>query len=291
MNKKALKSPLKILAATSVTIFSLLSVFTSTAAWFDSQRNLKNGANEMAVSVTGDLESINIYRATTADVNGYAFNPVPTQTIIAEWTGGEPVFKYKNAGDAEYSDYTSSAKITMNPNVIIDNVSMEDPFSPLSPYHPLMLVIEYREEIDASEKKVKISAETNKNFLTPAKSVTNVNLPAETIAATGNPMSSFIKTYSKGYDKDDEVDFSFTSSTLESSSSIQKSSFATLNGDQLPTFNSSPVFFTDNQNQIKKVALILEYNIEVIEYIYYYHLGESILDNTITAICDWSLMI
>ena len=47
----ASKTALKLVSATSMTVFSLLSVFTATAAWFDSQRNLNEGASQAAPSI------------------------------------------------------------------------------------------------------------------------------------------------------------------------------------------------------------------------------------------------
>ena len=291
MSKNALRSPLKVLAATSVAIFSLLTVFTSTAAWFDSRRTLNNGANQMEVNVVGDLDTIDIYRPTTATVEEYVFGSTPIQTIhVKDWDSGMAVFEYKNAGDSSYSPYTTDAAVNMNPTITIGGESLPDPFSPLSPYHPLMMVFTYRSEVNAAQDKVKISAETSHNFLTPSKTPTGEALAAETILSAGNPLSSFIRTYSKGYDANTSVPLTYTASALEDSS-MQKGSFATLNGNDVPTFNSSPVFYTKNTGNIKKVAVIFEYYIDVIEYIYSYHLTNAVLENTITTVCDWSLYV
>lgn len=272
-----------------MTIFSLMAVFTGTLAWFNANRVINNGANQMEIGVVGDLESVTIYRADAASLEGYTFNQTPIQTIrVSNWSGGTPVLQYKNAGDADWSDYSGAAAINMNPNIIVDGDSLEDPFTPLSPYHPLLMVVEYSDEIDCSERSVKISAETENNFIAPSKGGDDNPLTAVGIKSSNNPMSSFIKMYAQGYGKNDSVLFSYTTSNLES---MQTSSFATINESSVPTFNKTPVIFNDNESAIKKVAIIFEYNIDAIDYIYYYYVGEEALDNTIGTICDWSLYV
>ncbi len=280
---------MKILAMTSVTLFSLLSLFMGAAAWFQSNRNVNNAADGMEISLNGNLASIDVYRATTTNVDGYTFSSTPIQEIIVEsWNENGAVIKGREYGEEEWTAYSSCPAINMNPNITVAGEQVEDPFSPLSPYHPLMLVFTYKEELDASADKIRIYAETNRRFLAPSKSPSGASLAAETIQAEDNPMSSFIRTYSKGYDGETAVDFSYTRAQL---SAMQSGSFATLDGENLPTFNDRPTFFEDNTHSVKKVAMIFEYNIDVIEYIYYYYVGWTLLDNTITALCDWRLYV
>ena len=280
---------LKILAAASMALFSLLSVFAATTAWFDSVRSLDDYANQMQIDIIGNLHSIEVYRADTADADGYVFSQTPAQEIIVErWESGAAVFKCKNAGDTEYTSYDTAPPINMTPDIIIGEDPFEDPFTPLSPYHPLYLVFTYRETVDAATDRIKITAETQKSFLTPAKSPTGASLTPEPLSTDSNPMSSFIQTYALGYGEEEDVKFNFTTAEL---GTLQHSSFASLDGEGYPVFNSSPTFFEDNTNSLKRVGIIFEYYFELIEYIYYYHVGDPILDNTIRSLCDWRLFV
>jgi|GEM_PF-2155540 len=294
MSKRVLRSPLKLLAATSVAIFSLLAVFTSTAAWFDSQRSLNNGANQMEINVAGPLEKIDVYRAETANVDGYEFASTPIQEIlVSDWIGGDAVFGYKNSGDSSYHTYDDSKDaLTMNPSVLVDGEPFADPFSPLSPYHPLMMVFTYRETIDASEERVKIYAETDHNFIEDsiAPAPSNELLAGEGIKADGNPLSSFIRTYSKGYDENTNVPFTYTAQALKDNS-MQKSSFVTIQEEQTPVFNNEPTLFATQTGSVKKVAVIFEYYIDAVEYVYSNNIGNPIIDDVIYAICDWRLYV
>ena len=282
------KSTLKIVAATSVVLFSLMAAFAGSIAWFNATQALSNRGSDMSVGLMGDLQSIDVYRATSADADGYTFSSTPIQQIrVTTWATGNATFEAKS-GESDWVSYASCPAIDMNPNIVIGNDELEDPFSPLSPFHPLMLICTYRDEIDAAENNVRVYAETSHRFLTDAVTPSGSALTGETIQATGNPLSSFIQAYSKGYDSSTSVPFTYVMGDLDS---MQHSSFASLNGDNAPVFDANPTFFFDNEHSVKKVAIIFEYNIPVIEYIYFRNLGLSVLDNVITATCDWRLYV
>lgn len=282
------KNNLKIAAMTSVVIFTLFAVFSGSVAWFNTMQALSNDTSDMAVGLVGDLESIDIYSTTSADADGYVFSQTPIQQIrVTSWADGNASFQARS-GSGDWISYSSCPAIDMNPDVVIDNLEMDDPFSPLSPYHPLMFVCTYREEIDASKNNVRVYAETSHSFLADAVTPAGAPIAGEAIQATGNPLSSFIHTYSKGYDLSTSVDFSYGTEDLEA---MQHSSFATLNGNNAPIFDANPTFFYDAENNVKKVAIIFEYNFPVIEYIYFKNVGLPVLDDVITATCDWRLYV
>ncbi len=280
---------LKIIAATSMVVFTLFACFAGSIAWFNTVQMAANNANQMGIGGVGNLSSINVYRADSASVEGYTFNQTPIQTIrVAAWQGGQPVLQYKNAGDADWSAYTTEAAVNMNPDITDGEEVYEDPFTPLSPYHPLLMVFEYREVRNGAEEKISLYAETTHSFMAPSVDSEGNALEAEGVKASGNPMSSLVHTYAKGYGENDSLDFSFDATVL---SSMQQSSFATFDEDEEPVFNNSPVFFEDSENSIKKISIIIEYDADLIEYIYYYYVGSSVLDSTITTVCDWTLNV
>ena len=142
MNKKTLKSPLKILAATSVTIFSLLSVFTSTAAWFDSQRNLKNGGDNFEVqNLSLDFSSLTLYRAAAISRTDMYFE-LTEDSYIERLTINE------STGELESENNITSLQM--------------GEYTLLDPHHPILMLIEYKEVLTASiDRQVKVVGETN----------------------------------------------------------------------------------------------------------------------------------
>ena len=315
MNKKALKSPLKILAATSVTIFSLLSVFTSTAAWFDSQRNLKNGANEMAITTTHNLKEIRIYSSSLASIeDGYVFNQTPIQTITTSSTipSADDEWKYQE-GSSSAVPYTSADPVTMNPQIVDPTDSsgthmVDDPFSPLNPYHPLLMVIEYKEPISVTaEEGLSVKMETDHRFLAPARSSyakdsDDLTADIETISNDSKfPLSSLVHTYSSSYSDIDDVPYSYYFDDDQEKvgrtdvGGLEHGSFASIatkNNVVFPIFDQHPTIFTaDVGDEVACVAIILEYYIEVIEYIYSYYVGLPALELNHDTYCDWRMLV
>ena len=147
MGKSLMKSPLRILAATSVSIFSLLTVFTSTAAWFDSRRSLDNGANQMEVAVTTQFKSLSIYRAVNATDEGYYFSQTPDYVTDPS------------------RDWVANPVISLGSPLNLDPATPNPaPYSPLSHHHPLMIVVEYVQEINASQNPFAIVGYTDDYF-------------------------------------------------------------------------------------------------------------------------------
>ena len=75
---------LKIISATSVVLFTLLTVFVGTYTWFQSLNEVRNTGSNMQVekvegSVTG--YSVHEYYGVTEDASTWGFNPTPLVTV------------------------------------------------------------------------------------------------------------------------------------------------------------------------------------------------------------------
>lgn len=140
LNKKAL---LKIVAATSVTIFSLLSVCTGVFAWFATVRERKQTSDDFVVTrIESTVSSICIYQYLgESEVEGgttyFGFNPTPYGVL-----------------DVEGSDVNVSSG---SPVINLDQYSIDDP------HHPCLLIFE------TSERSTRVVADTLKPFLAKAK--------------------------------------------------------------------------------------------------------------------------
>ena len=278
MKKAALRSPLKILSATSVAIFSLLAVFTSTAAWFDSVRNVQNGANFMPVEPLEHEFTLNVHHAVHADKNAYYFHPTPTTTVSASSQGVNVVLE----------------------DALIDLDPREEAYSLTDPYHPLLITVEYGTEIEAtSATPLNIFAKTDSYFI--CETVTDEYSAG--LQADDNPLSSIIKGYSFGYDtiassSPTDIptqDYSSTEDCLyfsasDLASADKKFSFATISGEQA-SFSHYVDFFRKSSGAYNKVAIIIEYDPDLIEYICNSYLGNELLNDTINFVCDWTTFI
>lgn len=254
MSKKFLRSPLKVLAATSVTIFSLLTVFTSTAAWFDSKKTFDNGANQMEVADMEAFQSIALYETIHADENNYYFGTTPV--------------------------------VTSNTSIPLGGT--DDPFRADDPCHPLLMVIEY----EAPNSNALVFASTDSSFICDTATEVSRN-PLE--SASGNPLSSIVSFYCNGYAAaiptttyNAQQVYGFSTSTLKNS--WTNSAFATLLGSGI-VFNGRPCLYSSGETTIVRVALIIEYNVDAINFISSYYMGNELLSEDISFSCDWTLEV
>lgn len=279
MNKKALKSPLKILAATSVTIFSLLSVFTSTAAWFDSQRNLKNGANEMAVQNIQDFSRLDVYVPVSNGVTSvdgdvfYQFNSTPAASLTKEQIdSGMAGSVYLGGGDAN------------------------NPFTTINPYHPLLMVIQYE---TALTSVVRIKAVTDERFICPVPGDDNHLISREIDGAEASPypLSSVAHFSAKAYPSyaaflsDQTASWKYSHDTVWNNP-WQQSSFASVGGGGAFVYGQECQVLYDLSANVQTVAIMIEYNTEVINAVSAYYLGERFISGqTLPFSCDWTMEI
>ncbi len=131
------KQTFKLIGATSVAIFSLIAVFTATAAWFEASRTREIGANEMQVHKMDFVSTLTIYEPVFADATHYYFSTTPA--VVGEDTvplgGGESIFK---ADD---------------------------------PYHPLLIVIDFSGAVSNTD----IYATTESTFICDTQAEVSAN--------------------------------------------------------------------------------------------------------------------
>ena len=286
MNKKALKSPLKILAATSVTIFSLLSVFTSTAAWFDSQRNLKNGANEMAVTAVNELESLTIYRPTSVSAGQYVFGTDNEHKTVL------------NVGDA------LNSSIYLGPDMT--------PYSPLEPYHPLLCVARYSRDLYVqNDGKVKIKATGAQGYVVPIEgdetsfeildwNTTQQLFTTKLYDGTQKtvsklPLSSIVKFYATYYESEDAFLAGGSNTYTYSTAAIHgwhSSQFIDVSGGGADVVASDEAeIYKVESGKVRVIAFVMEYNIDSINNISSRYIGNEFMNEDLPFACDWVLEV
>ena len=119
--KKTGSKNLKIIAATSMAIFSLFACFSAAYAWFVATRKADNGADSFQVSdVQTSVQELSIHEflgMTTDDGSSksYCFNPIPS-------------------GFADFSDDPRNPSIVGDLTITLDEYSLDDP------NHPVLLL-------------------------------------------------------------------------------------------------------------------------------------------------------
>ena len=305
MGKSLMKSPLRILAATSVSIFSLLTVFTSTAAWFDSRRSLDNGGDKFEVqSLSGRLSSITFHHLsskavnpTTGNANAFTFNSTPAGTITYDWNADTAAFTPTAQGD------TSIAL---------------DTYDPLDREKPLLLMFHLDQAYETTGPTIHIDGMTNTpGFLgartnaAPAYDLTTAPAIMKTETRTIDEkevdinfywMSSVTRFYNLTF-ANDTLSWQYAlNSTYATENSLPllndiNSRFVTVdNVNETSSFSSRTNFFSSTNGQtIKNIGLVIDYYPDAIEFIYSTYLGNTTLENKYDGIlhfwCDWTMEV
>lgn len=276
MKKAGFKSPLKILAATSVTIFSLLSVFTSTAAWFDSQRNLKNGANQMEISpVAGVLKSVGIYNHS---------GPVSSDT--------GSTYTFTKVGSVSFDIDGMSATGVLETSFPMNTYSL------MNPYQPVLFLFEMNENVLDQDINLLAKLPNNHDFLVETNSSGEAKNPLE---SSGNNLSSAIqwrtRTFSSNpFGENDSCEIS-TASLSAYGHFFDMDADGSPDSTSLSTIKSKPektIYRGNTDNAVTHLAVIFDYYAAALEFIYTLNIGSDVFsdfESTIGFICDWSLML
>ena len=325
------QSWLKIIAATSVSLFSLLTVFSAAIAWFSMNKEVNNdGANAKIGRLNGHLQNVYIHSFNTANSNltAYSFNKTPIASFTYSWADRRMVADQGNPSSWNMGDFTS-----------------------LDKDHPLLMLFAFDKDYVSTSvgdmfirgnttvggdslvtTTVNGSLETSGGGFLGARNAEGApfyTLPQTLVKDADHPERILLKrdpvyndqgqqaTYQDGTLKYNDyyalssvatfknktlsnsqyqtlssgTYLSFTRSELESDES-----FTTINNaTDKYVFNQNPYLFKSNGTEtIKYIALIVEYSPEAIGYIYSTYLGDSGLnkyDSLLRFNCDWSLEV
>ncbi len=159
MAVKKNKKNIKIIGATAMTLFSLVTAFTATIAWFAQNKNVSSSG--MAVKIgrlTGRLQYVEFHNY--EDI-------IPEQRDEEDKIVVHKLYKFKKQADATINyDYNSgSASISGNTFIM-------DTYSPLIQEHPLLVVFAFDTEYTSeNEGDIFVRGTTNiEDFLGTTKS-------------------------------------------------------------------------------------------------------------------------
>ena len=281
MKKKfSSRNALKLVSATSMTIFSLLSVFTATAAWFDSQRNLSEGANQMAVHHVQNFKALNIYAPTS---DGGVNVDAGSADVIYTFDD-EPVGTYTKVGQTETAVFLGGD---------------DDPYSMLNPYHPLLLVVEYETAVASA---LYINLRTTEKFICPVEGDGSGVVSREIDGSEGEyPLSSVVHFSTKCYAGENAFladqqtssgSWSYSRNTTRGVGWTQ-TSFARVSGGGFSYRQQIEICGGDISGTTTFVAIMMEYDIEIISAISSYYMGEEFISTgeDLSFFCDWIMEI
>ncbi len=317
---------LKIIAATSMAIFTLMTTFSAAFAWFLSYRKEDSAANEFKIKTTkGSLQSITFHhlvsggKEMTTEENGesypskYTFDKTPVGTINYNWSSDSQSMSFTTQGDT---------------NITLDT------YTTLDQEHPLLLMINYAYESKTEAGERTISAQSIVDHYLGERSngnpVCNLSgsaynsgqqdanamiIKKETVQSTTKtffPLSSAVKfmfaeladTASERSQSDplDEGELSiddistentyvFNLSKMESESQLKSgTNFVTVNDttEESRFTKNTNIYSSPAGKHIKSIALVIDYYSDAIEFIYSTYLGNNTLEYDYSGILNFA---
>ena len=298
MKRKNNKS-LKIIAATAVTLFSLVTVFSATIAWLAINESVKGKGLQIDVTEYGKKFKQMTFHNFLREENGnYVFSKTASATIGYNFVNNQTTF---------------------NGTAVMDGFSLDDPS------HPILAIIELKPfnqsaieadpnatgyETGSGENRVSIAASTKRHWVCERKPqidpdtgepVINPDTGEpvltedfeEELNNESNPLSSIIKfapsTYSTttyaSHVNAAETELSFTKpSTWDHFVDITVSSENIDFGGWNP---NKTLVDTYDGTQVRYIAIIFDYYEEALSYIYNVYLGDPVLEQeTVPFFCD-----
>ena len=323
--RKPDKKTTKIVAATGMTIFSLLSVFVATYAWFALNTNV--GGNGMSVSITrmnGRLNNVFFHSFNDPAPNDdtFIFNKTPFASYHYDWDEKEIVVDDDEFANWNMGSYSSDYK--NHPLLIIFEFDKEY----TSNYVGDMYVrgkttvggdsLEYAYAQSDTNHENPLYTTNGGGFLGARRSTgaPYYSLPQTTVNSAEHPESILMKKSSGAQNDYDYYalssvaafrnrTFSATEYTTFTNGSTLSLPTSTLETDEAFTtidnnaetylFRQRPYLFKSNgSGTVKYVALIVEFSSDAIGYIYSTYLGDSGLnsyDSVLHFMCDWSFEV
>lgn len=308
---------MKIIAATAMTIFSLLATSMGVFAWFVSKVSESNQSDQFKVTdIDGKLKNIYFHQMTSKVINPSTTSPI-SFTFDSEYCG--KISYDWDAGTANYSGDTS--------------IDLDD-YSPLDAAHPLLLVFELNKAYDVTvDGNILIKAITSVDDFIGTRGANNAavhNLKTDYYEAKPNAqdaektdyfyaLSSVANFYcsdssSELYNKNNNVNTTLINTTYtianmqtreasiaakatNPNANVPDLSFTVIdNSDDSTDFNQQPILYTSNANTtVKYISVIVDYYADAVEYIYSTYLGNYTLETEFGSelhfVCDWGLEV
>ena len=282
--KKLNKKSVKIIAATSMCIFTLFSVFSASVAWFQAiiQRNVDS--NTFAVEdLAGKFKQMTFHElasngktiSTDEEACSFKFNKNPFGSIAYNW-------------DTKEFSYLGSTSISLNAYETLDR------------YQPALDQGEVAISaiVDEAEGKGFIGAR-DEDTNAPVYDLSDSSIYETKSGANYYWMSSIIRFFSKSFDASSFETFSSASTYDLTLGDMSKQSHFVEIDDSTETsvFNNNVnIFESAASSSVQYIAIIVDYYPDAVEFIYSTFLGDSTLESAeydyeLRYTCDWKMEV
>lgn len=266
MNKNTQRK-MKLIASTSVTIFTLFVCFVSSFAWFAANRKADaDGSGFITTAGVSKIKRIDIYPEVSDSETGISTTD----------------YLYSSISYCSYTKETgwvSSSSSTLSSPIQLGVYSMDDPT------HSVLVLFTLQETLTSYQMDI-----TTTTTFDESSVKANGNAAANKINETSNPLSSFIDFNYANLSSALEA----SDSTFDLSSNINSSNaLSFVNSSDPQTNYETKKTITNSSEQTNYIALIVEYNTTVVNYIFYtLNFSNTILGDENAKIpftCDWSI--
>ena len=312
------RSLAKIAMHTMVAIFSLASVFAGTYAWFSLNDNASvTGATIKIVDPSTAVVSISVhefYGATENDVT-WGFNPVAnhTATIDPENNTGSESAPF-SMGSYTLEDPHHPVLYLLETNGNNELIKLKTNYCYLAKSEPAasVTVNTYSALTTYAENTiVKVVADERHGGASTVYKYVGGSFEMQWIAlhsGTDNPLSSIIQMHSFIFNYDPTTTNTVTGNLMINGAATQKtyipitkssclstytnnmSSFVSLNGGT-PVFSNETTVYDGQTYANGYLGIVYDYYPELVEELYSYFLGNTLLNTALGFSCDWSMEI
>lgn len=281
---------LKIVAATCVTMFSLLAVFSGCFAWFSLNKEVNSSGEVNIEQISGYFHKLTIHNAVNISDEKYQFDTNPWGSItVKDW-------------DTKTLDYSfESGSCFMGSYGVLEKI------------HPVLFLFELGDDtvtnyVATSEAPINITAKTDIDYyIGDGVDGRTIYADNEINVASGkfNPLSSVVRfssrtfatsadlgTITKQNGFTNEEGDTYNTFDFDSNSLSNPGSFVNFDtNNSYDSFNSEPVIYSNDSTAVKYIAVVFDYYEFAVESIYGAFLGNEVLSNEITFTCDWTMVI
>ena len=296
--KQTTKRKLTIISASLMCVFTACVAATSVLAWFSTNKNVNADRGHFSIAkVDSAVTAITVhdFYGSTQDGSEFGFNPTANHTITWDDHDGS------DSGEFIMGSYKTDS--TYLAKIEPDFTESVATYSALSTY--------------AEGTMVEVAADETRHG---CKSVYKYNgsefeLQWVDLLQDNNPLSSIINTHYVLFEDDptdnqgntktktgnlilDDVSQSDVSQSrtyvpVQTSqlTNEKRASFVSFDNQGEPVFTSSINLFQGSTRGYTHLGIIIDYNIDSLEYLYAFFLGHRFLNAGLGFICDWSMEV
>ena len=287
--KRTGSKTLKLVAATSVSLFSLLTVLVACYAWFSSNLEVKNSGATMNVQLFDRrFRRMTLHKFVGTSGNNYQFKQDPS----CQFT-----YSYVN-NSTQYTRYDELVDGK-------DKSPLMEEYSLTSPFNPFLAIIEFSRVYNTNngDEPITIKAQTDNPFICATDEHGDFLLG---LYYDSNPLSSVIKLSATGYSSFEGYtgtaasDSSINTYNLPKPASNSWEHFVQIGTDNEGNYTYDNDTGWDNEMDIitisgsstQYVTIIFDYYEEALGYIYNKYLGDEVLEQeSVPFGCDWTIII